>query len=233
LSACRQYDPAAGDALVTLQRHLPTGVAWDAYRSPGKRAYRLWQSLARGFDDASRALCRLVQELNPYQTAELLPEWEAAVGLPDPCLPTAQTLEERRFWVIWRLTKRRWTTPQDWRDLASLFGLKIDICPGWIIQKPALYPAVYPKRYDIFPKLGRFRVYIDIIGVVQHGYDYGVRIPEDGYPVPYGKVDEASAAFMCLIERMRPVNVIVIWNENPRQRAFGYQFDQIFTAADV
>lgn len=215
LPGCGWISPTIGKAISLLQSHLPTGPAWLAFRLPDKNASKLMTALARAYDDALQFMCRIEAELDPRTTEELITEWETAVGLPDPCLPKATTLEERRFWVIFRLTKRRWSTAQDWIDLAALYGLDISVTPGWLVQKPALYAAEYPKRYDLFPKLGRFRVYIDVFGIDVRGYSYGSASGGPGYPVPYGVNVPALTAFQCMIDRVRPANVVVIWNDNP------------------
>lgn len=213
--ACYEFEPRAGQGLANLQRHLPTGWLWDAFRVPGKLMYRLLVAFSLAYEDMTAALCHLAVELNPFTTEQLIEEWERACGLPDPCLPKATTLEERRAWVIFRLAKRKWTTAGDWHDLAALFGLTISITPGWYVQRPALYDARYPKRYDRFPKLGRFRVYIDVDGMNFGGYDYGKDGRGDGYPVPYGLSVQGLDGFMCMIDRVRPANVVVIWNQFP------------------
>lgn len=204
-----------GNAVDTLTRHLPMGVAWEAFRIPGKVARRLIEGYAAGYDDMSEALCRLVGEIDPRTTTDLVEEWERALSLPDACLPPADTLEKRRERILFRLAKRRWTTAQDWHDLAALFGLQIRITPGWLIQKPALYAHHYPKRYDLFPKLGRFRVYIDVLNGEFGGYDYGAADRGDGYPVPYGSGNAEYELFKCMIERVKPANVVVIWDAVP------------------
>jgi len=204
-----------GAALGTLSAHLPLGWAWDAFRIAGKRAYRLLLGMSRGYDDMTAALARLATEIDPRTTTEMIGEWETAVSLPDACLPRAQTLAERRAWVLWRLKKKRWNTRQDWHDLAALFGLTIRITPGWLVQEPALYAAKYPKRYDRFPKLGRFRVYIDVMGQKWRGYPYDDPLtPGSSYPIAYGTGGDASG-FRCLIERVAPANILIIWNEFP------------------
>lgn len=209
--SCWYFEPR-GLSLVVLQKHLPQGVAWEAFRIAGKRAYRWFSAVAEAYEDAWEALCRLATELDPRTTEQMISEWERAVSLPDPCLPKYQTLEERRKWVMWRLDKRRWSTAADWIELAALFGVKIAVTPGWLVQKPALYPAVYPKRYDLFPKLGRFRVYINVIDGACRGYPYGGATGGAGYPIPYGCSDADYDAFKCLIERVKPANVIIIWD---------------------
>lgn len=233
LPGCGWIAPAAGKALDALHRHLPLGVAWLAFRIPGKVAYLLVKALARALDDAWEAICRLSTELDPRTTTELLPEWEAALSLPDACLPPATSLDERRARLMFRLEKRRWSTAQDWRDLAALYGLEIEITPGWLVQKPALYAMEYPRRYDLFPKLGRFRVYIDLIGVEARGYPYGGATGAAGYGtdgVPYGLDLEGYEAFRCIIERVKPANVVVIWNDNPlRNGCYSESFSEEFS----
>ncbi len=210
---CFQFEPR-GDAITTLWRHTPLGVAWQAFRTVGKTAHKFYQSIADGLNDLDVALCDLIQELDPRTTDALVTEWEASVSLPDPCLPSTGTLQERRDQIMFRLDKKRWSTAQDWKDLAALFGLEIDVTPGWLYQKPALYPASYPKRYDLFPKLGRFRVYIDVRNNDFGGYPYdGTVKPDHQYPIPYGISDARLSDFMCMINRVKPASVIVLWNQ--------------------
>lgn len=222
-----QPDDRSHDALL---RHLPTGPAWLAWRTPGKIAFLLFRALSRAFEDAWVALCRLAVELDPRTTTELITEWETSVGLPDACLPTATTIEERRARVLWRLSKRRWTTLTDWHDLAAIFGVKIEITQGFYVMEPSVYPACYPMPYNLpgrppksyaydypatypghwVPHLGRFRIYVDIVD----GCDF------DGYPLPYASSyksgNTACEAYMCVMERIKPANVVIIWNVHPR-----------------
>lgn len=230
---CHQFSPNNAE-VQTLWAHLPFGYAWDAFRTAGKVAYRLLQSLAFGYRDASQALCNLARELDYRTTVELIDEWETSVSLPDACLPSGATLEQRRAWVRFRLDKRRWSTAQDWHDLAALYGLTIRITPGWLIQKPALYDACYPKRYDLFPRLGRFRVYVDVTNIAFGGYPYdGTVDPDYKYPIPYGTTDKWFSAFRCIIERVKPANVVVLWNQFPEicgcnEVTFSQEFTQEF-----
>lgn len=215
MTSCHQFQPN-GTSIQTLWAHLPFGYAWDAFRTAGKNAYRLLSGLASAFEDASQALCDLGLELDYRSAVQLLPEWERAVSLPDACLPVAETLAQRRAWVRFRLDKRRWSKEQDWHDLAELYGLEISITPGWIVQKPALYASCYPKRYDRFPKLGRFRVYVDVTNIAFGGYPYdGTVAPDYKYPLPYGAGTEQFSAFKCILERVKPANVVILWNKFP------------------
>lgn len=213
-----------------LRRHLPTGPAWDAWSRPGKTAYKLLAALAKGFEDAWTTLYGLATELDPRTTTQYLTEWETAVGLPDPCLPATTSLADRRAQVMFRLDKRRWTTVQDWKDLATLFGYEVVITPGWEVQKPALFVYDFPMRFDIFPRLGRFRVYIDIIGVTFRGFEYGAGTSgaDVGFPIPF-ETDTKVNAFQCLIDRIKPAHVVVVWNDNPlRNYCYAETFETSF-----
>lgn len=214
-----------GRSFDVLLRHTPLGRAWLGFRTAGKRAYRVYQAIAGSFEAAWQALCNLATEVDPRTTVEMISDWETALSLPDPCFPGATTLDERRRNIWFRLDKKRWSKAKDWHQLAAMFGLEIVITPGWYVQKPALYPFCYPKRYDLFPKLGRFRVYIDVTNIPFAGYDYGApngapfQNRGQGYPIPYGFSNPNLTKFMCLIDRVRPANVIVIWNTFPGRLA--------------
>lgn len=87
-------------ALLTL---LPQGQAWP--RDPGSVLVRTCTGLAEywGFVDA-RAADLLERESDPRKTIELLPDWEKAWGLPDPCFPSATTLGERQRMLVMFIT---------------------------------------------------------------------------------------------------------------------------------
>lgn len=192
-----------------IERHVPLGPAWRAFRVAGKRAYRMITGLAGAFEEAWTRLDETLDELNPYTTEQLISEWETAVSLPDACLPKYDTLEERRAWVVWRLAKRRWSTAQDWQDLAALFGLEIRVTPGWLVQKPALFDSCFDSVFWDMPRLGRFRVYVDILsGCGEEGFDYT-------YDYAFPTASAQCQAFQCLLERVCPANVVIVWNADP------------------
>lgn len=87
-------------ALLSL---LPVGQAWP--KSPGSTLERATTGLAfyYGFVD-SRAGDLLEQESDPRHTIELLPDWERAWGLPDPCLQEPLTIGERQRMLVQRMT---------------------------------------------------------------------------------------------------------------------------------
>lgn len=71
------------------------GPAWP--RDLGSVQMRAWGAVA---DIIARFHARAAdlseRESDPAQTIELLPDWERAWGLPDPCVPGEQTVAQRR-----------------------------------------------------------------------------------------------------------------------------------------
>lgn len=82
---------------------LPRGQAWPT--DPDSTLYRACRGLANyyGFVD-SRAADLLERECDPRFTIELLPDWERAWGLPDPCFPEATTIGERQRMLVLVMT---------------------------------------------------------------------------------------------------------------------------------
>jgi uncharacterized protein YmfQ (DUF2313 family) len=82
---------------------LPLGIAWP--RKPDSVLVRTCRGLSNiwGFVDG-RAADLLERESDPRKTIELLPDWEASWGLPDPCFPSATTIGERQRMLVMVMT---------------------------------------------------------------------------------------------------------------------------------
>lgn len=82
---------------------LPQGIAWP--REVTGVLYKTCRGLAGiwGFVD-SRAADLLERESDPRKTIEILPEWERAWGLPDPCFPNATSIGERQRMLVLVMT---------------------------------------------------------------------------------------------------------------------------------
>lgn len=73
---------------------LPQGYAWP--RDPNSVLMRLVASEAAELDEHTEAVHAMVGQWQPHTAVARLAEWEAACGLPDECLGTAQTEAQRR-----------------------------------------------------------------------------------------------------------------------------------------
>jgi uncharacterized protein YmfQ (DUF2313 family) len=115
-------------------RLLPQGQAWP--RAPDSTLARTVDGLSQYYGHVdSRAADLLERESDPRKTSEvtlpvgfptyeqndgLLPDWERAWGLPDPCFPSAQTQEQRRRMLVLYMTWQGYATIDghlvDWRN---------------------------------------------------------------------------------------------------------------------
>jgi uncharacterized protein YmfQ (DUF2313 family) len=105
---------------------LPTGQAWP--KTPGSILERVCYGLAEywGFVDA-RAGDLLERESDPRKTIELLPDWEKAWGLPDPCFPSATTIGERQKMLVLFMTWMGGQSRDYFKSVAEFVGYTIEI----------------------------------------------------------------------------------------------------------
>lgn len=105
---------------------LPTGQAWP--RHPDSTLVRACFGLSNYWGTVDgRAADLLEIESDPRKTVELLPDWERAWGLPDPCFPDATTIAERQRMLVLYMTWLGGQSRQYFIDLAALLGYEITI----------------------------------------------------------------------------------------------------------
>lgn len=80
---------------------LPQGILWERGADPTMDRLLLW--MARELARIDQRIADLLREADPRETVEMLPDWEAEVGLPDPCSGPASTSAGRRAEVLQRL----------------------------------------------------------------------------------------------------------------------------------
>lgn len=96
---------ADGSQYLQLQQNLlPPGAAWP--REDGAALTELLHGFAEEFARTHNRADELIIEADPRSTLELLGDWERVAGLPDPCSPAANTIQERRDALVERLTSR-------------------------------------------------------------------------------------------------------------------------------
>ena len=98
---------SAQDFLGAFIRLLPRGRVWstiaDAQNSNQGLAL---ETLTPTYVRSAQAGAALLADSFPATTQELLPEWLASLGLPDPCAGTSPTLQQEQAQVVARLTGR-------------------------------------------------------------------------------------------------------------------------------
>ncbi|TCK36737.1 uncharacterized protein YmfQ (DUF2313 family) [Paraburkholderia sp. BL8N3] len=90
----------ASDFLAALQNLMPRGLAWP--RDPSSVMARVLSGLCATWARHTQHNNALLVDAFPPTAVELLPEWEAALGLPDPCAGPSPSLQARQAQVLAR-----------------------------------------------------------------------------------------------------------------------------------
>lgn len=88
---------------MTTSRHLPVLqklLPPVSYDPNGENVKAELSGTAKVLDDLQDSANRVLQAPNPAKVPELLPEWEAAYGLPDSCDGTPATTTEERLGAL-------------------------------------------------------------------------------------------------------------------------------------
>lgn len=109
---------SADDYAAQLSALLPQGAAWP--RGADTVLASLIQALAQEPARLDAALHDLLAELDPPQSLELLSAWERVCGLPDGCSQPGETVAERRWAVVAKLSAQGGQTPNYFAELATL-----------------------------------------------------------------------------------------------------------------
>ena len=99
----RHIRRSGDDYAAALTKLLPRGAAWP--REQERLIMRVVRGLAQiwGYVDG-RAADLLEKESDPRKTVELLPDWERAFGLPDPCFSEPFSIEARQAMLLFKMT---------------------------------------------------------------------------------------------------------------------------------
>lgn len=93
---------SASDFADVIHALMPRGLVWP--RDPTSVQAQVIAGLAPTWQRHTAANNQLLVDAFPATAVELLPEWEATLGLPDPCAGESPTLQGRQQQVVARLT---------------------------------------------------------------------------------------------------------------------------------
>jgi uncharacterized protein YmfQ (DUF2313 family) len=117
----------ATDYASQLQALLPPGAAWRM--EPGDVRLAVLEALAEEFARLDARADALPVEANPRTSTELLPEWEAFLGLP----PTGTDAERRGAILGWLLAQFEQNAPFYIAQAAALgVPIPITITKDWV-----------------------------------------------------------------------------------------------------
>lgn len=123
--------PQLGSAefVTELGNLFPPGKAWAWTRDPSSVGYALLEGIADTQAATHARKNQLLVDAFPATTVELLPEWQASVGLPDPCAGPDQSYPEAIAHLLARLENQGGQSIPYLVAYALALGFAITITP--------------------------------------------------------------------------------------------------------
>jgi uncharacterized protein YmfQ (DUF2313 family) len=115
----------AEDYTAAARALLPRGRVWSD--DPDSVQMRVLSGLALSFQRSDEAANDLLVNSRPGSNVDLLEEWEASLGLPDPCGGPDQTVQQRQAQVLARFIGGGGQNRQRFIDFAATLGFAITI----------------------------------------------------------------------------------------------------------
>lgn len=115
----------SSDFLSALQALMPRGLVWP--RDPTSVMAQVMAGLAPTWARHTERNNNLLVDAFPATAVELLPEWESALGLPDPCAGVAPTVSARQAQVVARFAGSGGQSAAYYIAYAAILGYTITI----------------------------------------------------------------------------------------------------------
>jgi uncharacterized protein YmfQ (DUF2313 family) len=189
----------AEDFADSFQRQMPTGPVWP--REPDTTQRATIVALMPTYERSWTLARSIPTETLPSTAVSLLPEWEASVGLPDPCSGPDPTISQRQAHVVARLTQSSGPSIPSLTAYALALGYPITI------QEYA--PARYGRPNYGKPRYGKdwaFAWQITTSAVTITPAIYGKHHYGEPYRTWGGQVLE------CEMKRIKPAHTILLFN---------------------
>jgi uncharacterized protein YmfQ (DUF2313 family) len=187
----------AADFLAAMQRMLPTGRAWP--REPDAVQTQVLGALAPAYERQTARSNNLLVDAFPATTVEQLPEWEATLGLPDPCAGPDATLQQRQEQVVARLTARGGQSVPYFATFATTLGYPDVTITQFAPARADLLVADAPV-YDL---AWAFAWQVTTSGVQTTYFSSDASFADEPL-VAYG-----STALACELGRLRPAHTVL------------------------
>lgn len=105
---------------------LPRGPIWP--REDGMTIPAYWAAVADILAVLHGRIADFSErESDPFRTSEMLPDWEAAYGLPDHCSVDAGSTQQRRAALLWKIAVQGGQSAAYFIALAKFLGWDITI----------------------------------------------------------------------------------------------------------
>tara|TARA_R110000803_G_scaffold162194_1_gene225804 strand:+ start:16750 stop:17373 length:624 start_codon:yes stop_codon:yes gene_type:complete len=108
---------------------FPKGQAWLNLNEKDSKIRKLLDALGIEACRIEDAALDFIEEVDPRTTTDLLTDWERLLALPDDCesQPENLTVQQRRDRVVQVLTTQGGQNEAFYKQLASNFGIDIDV----------------------------------------------------------------------------------------------------------
>ncbi len=145
----------------------------------------------------------LLKEIDPRTTVELLNEWEAVTGLPDPCVSLIQTLQQRRLAVVEKLTRLASLSPRYYIEVARALDYEITITEfkPFRVGDSTMGGALNGKDWQFSWRVNAPEVTVREFRIGQSGM---------GEPLRFW----GNEILECAIERIKPAHTFVLFGFN-------------------
>jgi len=187
---------------LSLAKHLPEGDMWISKSISENNFAKLLYGLALIFIDADIKTNELFFEFYPATTSEFIEEWEELLGIPDGCLDTNGSIEERRTQIVGALGALGAVTKEDWINLADIMGFEIEIDH---MTDVTAWPWTWPHAWGATAEENRFIMVVTIKGVS----DKNIGTWPWTWPHVWG--DDITRFLRCIFNRIKPANILIIY----------------------
>ncbi|MDR3513791.1 MAG: DUF2313 domain-containing protein [Caulobacteraceae bacterium] len=179
---------AVADYAQALKALMPRGRVWP--RDPDSIQSLVLTAFAAAFNRSDITALALLIDAFPSTAVALLPEWEATLGLPDPCCGPATTIQGRQQQVLARFLGGGGQSVPYFITLAATLGFTVTI------QEFTGTTALANTWQVTVPGTGItfFRAGVSAAGE------------------PLETVVTDSQVLQCVFNRLKPAHTILIWN---------------------
>lgn len=144
-----------------LQQLMPRGRAWS--REPTSDLHKLVESISPRYQRAENNSQKLLNEMRPEATQQLLPEWEEYLGLPE-CGSTAQSFELRRCAVVEKDHRKGGLQTWQIEQLAAALGFTVKVYEKWP------HNVLRGVDYPLYSASTQFVLQVDVYGIPEERF---------------------------------------------------------------
>lgn len=175
----------------SLADYLPGGALFASRSVKDSNFRKLLRGMAGELFRSNGLLKEYCEEILPDLTVKFIREWESVVGIPDDCFDGTGTLAVRRRRVLTKLAALGVQTLDDFRSLATVFGVTARVVAG--SESGVSFPS---------SKAARFTIVVSLTLPERFPYTF---------PITFG--DDLIALLECVFKKLKPANCQVLFQE--------------------